>query len=347
MNIALGKVTRTYSRKGTRKLFIQYTGVHGHQVGEEFSGSLPSQESVRIYKILWHRAPPPIDGIEPKNSELEMLHHPMGEINTFWSDEDTDFQPIPTARTLTPEIIPCVTATYRNIVRDYGDSNYDQRNQIWHRILSAMKLSLANVRQMSERQRRRRPLPETNETSSENTNTTDDTRAIKRATKLVLEGCVSKAAKVLDRKFKPNTLTNQETLGKLELLHPQKACTFTVPNDAPIIVGISTNELREAGRRLAKGVSPGPTGTTDGIIRILLDDEVCCLNLCHMIADLINGFVSKEVRTRINRARLVAIPKPDGGVRPVAMGEVLGKLAGITLLQRYEATLGCLFEPMQ
>ena len=86
---------------------------------------------------------------------------------------------------------------------------------------------------------------------------------------------------------------------------------------------------------------------TDSIVRLLLDDELCCINLCHMICDLINGFLGKDVIRRINRSRLVAIPKSCGGVRPVAMGEVLNKLAGIVLMQRIEHTLAPLFAPMQ
>ena len=49
----------------------------------------------------------------------------------------------------------------------------------------------------------------------------------------------------------------------------------------------------------------------------------------------------------LNRARLVAIDKPNGGVRPVAIGEIFSKLAGIILLQRYEKSLEPLFAPMQ
>ena len=40
-----------------------------------------------------------------------------------------------------------------------------------------------------------------------------------------------------------------------------------------------------------------------------------------MICDLLNGFLAQDVTCRLNRARLVAIPKGDGGVRPVAMGQ--------------------------
>ena len=108
-----------------------------------------------------------------------------------------------------------------------------------------------------------------------------------------------------------------------------------------------TEELRKAGKRLAKGVNPGPTGMTDGIVQLMLDDEISCTNLAHMISDLINGFVDHSVLFRLNRARLVAIPKSNGGVRLVAMGEIFMKLAGVILLQRYEHTLGPLFAPLQ
>ena len=98
---------------------------------------------------------------------------------------------------------------------------------------------------------------------------------------------------------------------------------------------------------MAKVAAPGPTGTTDSILRMLLDDEICCLSLSHMMTDLINGSLSKEVMKRLLRARIVAIPKPDQGVRPVAVGEVWLKLAEIVLLQRHEKKLTPLFVPLQ
>ena len=122
---------------------------------------------------------------------------------------------------------------------------------------------------------------------------------------------------------------------------------FQMPYDAPTTACVTPNEIREAGRRLAKGAAPGPTGTTDSILRILLDDEVCCLSLCHMITDLINGELAEEVMKRIKRARLVAVPKPQQGVRPIAVGEVWLKLAEIVLLQRHEKKLVPLFAPYQ
>ena len=248
-------------------------------------------------------------------------------------DSSVDLLPIPTLRSISPDLAPCVVVVLRNIVQEYINSDHTQRTKIWHRLLSAIKLSLATVRENSGKRRRRLPLrePDDGERKEE---TLSDTRAIKRATRLVLDGCTSKAAKVLDQTFTPKQLTDEETLDKLAALHPQRQYEVSLPEDAPIISGIMTEELRKAGKRLAKGVNPGPTGMTDGIVQLMLDNEISCTNLAHMISDLINGFVDHSVLFRLNRARLVAIPKSNGGVRPVAMGEIFMKLAGVILLQR-------------
>ena len=174
-----------------------------------------------------------------------------------------------------------------------------------------------------------------------------DTRAIKKAISMVLDGCVSKASRILDQEVAPRKLSDDDTIKKLKELHPDHPTTFSLPPDAPLTACITSNEIREAGRRMAKGAAPGPTGTTDSIMRLLLDDEICCSSLCHMFTDLINGGLSKEVMHRLKRARIVAIPKPSGGVRPIAVGETMLKLAEIILLQRYEKTLLPLFAPIQ
>ena len=270
-----------------------------------------------------------------------------------WSDDDLDHTPIPTSRIVKPELMPGVITTYREIMCEYIQSTYPVKHKIWHSVLSAMKTSLATITQASTRRNRRRPLQMESETNSEKAESSAhdtekmDKRAIKKATRLVIERATRKAAQVLDRKISTHQLSEEETLQKLQDLHPQHPYKFGLPSDAPILGGLNPTELRSAGLRLAKGASPGPTGTTDTIVRILIDDPVCCESLCHMIMDLINGFLSKEVMRRLTRARLIAIPKANGGVRPVAIGEVLMKLAGLVLVQRFESTLQPLFAPIQ
>ena len=171
---------------------------------------------------------------------------------------------------------------------------------------------MASFIESSKRKRRRRPFPEGNEDKTTQAEVSKgrqvtDKRAIKRATKLVLEGNTRKAAQVMDQAFTPYQLSEEETLSKLEDLHPQNKYEFTLPSDAPVLVGLEPMELKAAGHRLVKGASPGPTGTTDSLIRILIDDPVCSLQLCHMFTDLINGFLPDEIMRRLKRARIIAM----------------------------------------
>ena len=318
---------------------MSYEGIVGHKVGSKFDGFLPPHPNVRVYEIFWlkHTKQPEIG----MHQELRTRTH---------TEEDLDKNPMPTMRIIPAEFVPCVIAIYRDIVRDYADSSYEQRNRIWNCILSAMKHSLATIRDLSGKKRRRRPLPDSvagEENNGKSTSDTDDTRAMKKATKLALEGCVSKATRVLDQEVKQSSLRDEEKMEQLQRLHPQIPVTFGLPADAPKIACIDPHELREAGKRLAKGSSPGPIGTTDTIVRLLLDDEICCTSLCHMMCDLINGLLSKEVMKRLRRARLIALPKKADAVRPIAMGEIFLKLAGLVLLLRNEHSFESLFLPMQ
>ena len=93
--------------------------------------------------------------------------------------------------------------------------------------------------------------------------------------RLVKEGATSRATKILDREMITTSASDQEILEKLEKLHPKHPCTFTLPLDAPAMACISPEELRLAGRRLAKGSSPGPTGMNDVILRLKKKFSVC------------------------------------------------------------------------
>ena len=195
LNISLGKVTRVSKRgsKNIGKIFLKYQGVHGHKAGEEFNGFLPAQQDVRIYKILWHCAPPPIDEIEPIPSDEVDYRRSIGA-DSNEAEADVDHLPIPTTRIFSADFIPSVVAIYRDIICMYSSSDHSQRSRIWNRTLSAMKLSLATVHKANFKQRKRRPFHQKDEQQE----TMGDTRAVKRATRLVLEGNATKAAKVMD-----------------------------------------------------------------------------------------------------------------------------------------------------
>ena len=53
--------------------------------------------------------------------------------------------------------------------------------------------------------------------------------------------------------------------------------------------------------------------------------------------------IDESVRKRLVRARLVPIGKANGGIRPIAIGEVVLKIAGKVLFARYASEINALF----
>ena len=280
LSVSKGTVATINRRNVRTKLSMEYIGVQGHKVDNTFKGFLPPHANVRIYKIQWLKKQSAMD--KHMNS-IPVASPPV----TQHTEEDLDLAPMPKLRAIHADFAPCVVAIYRDIMRNYATNSYDDRNDIWNRVLSAMKHSLTVVRTASIRRRRKRPIPDDENAGDAEELSKTEARTIKKATRLALEGCVSKATKVLDQEVRPQELTDDDVCAKLRDLHPRNHENFELPDDSPEIAIISTEELRDAGRRLAKGSAPGPTGTTDTIIRLLLDDEICCVSMCYMFGDLI------------------------------------------------------------
>ena len=69
-------------------------------------------------------------------------------------------------------------------------------------------------------------------------------------------------------------------------------------------------------------------GWTPELLKALAADTECMNGLAHLILDIINGCFKKEARRALLGSIVVALPKTNGSVRPIAMGESFYKLAG-------------------
>ena len=65
------------------------------------------------------------------------------------------------------------------------------------------------------------------------------------------------------------------------------------------------------------------------------------------ILDVMNGTIDESVRKRLVRACLVLIGKANGGIRPIAIGEVVLKIAGKVLFARYASEINAHFGRLQ
>jgi hypothetical protein len=110
---------------------------------------------------------------------------------------------------------------------------------------------------------------------------------------------------------------------------------------------VSVEELAETARSLARGAAPGINGITGELVRLLMEDKTCALALAELCSKITSNNLPDDIRTRLTRSRLIGIPKPDGGIRPIAVGDTMMKLSSIVVMNRLQQKLYKYFDNLQ
>ena len=87
-------------------------------------------------------------------------------------------------------------------------------------------------------------------------------------------------------------------------------------------------------RGARRGAAAGSSGCTAEHLRILLDDESCFNLLLHAAQLFAAGRVPAKAVNGLRLGRLVALQKPNGGIRALVMGDVFRRLVFRTLAQQ-------------
>ena len=157
------------------------------------------------------------------------------------------------------------------------------------------------------------------------------THKIKKAMALTAAGHISRAAKSLTQAPVPILADPAETIPKLQALHPQGPSPADLPQppaDSPdIVIASKSKEFRRLMRRAANGAAAGPSGLTGEMIRVLSRDDICSEAIAIIVEHICNGTLDARLKPYLLASRLVPLGKPTGGVRPIAVGQVLYKLA--------------------
>ena len=340
-----GTVVGRSARQGQVKIKISYEPAPGNDGPKGFL-YLPQSSKIKICSL---RATKLVKvEVQAKNFEEE-----ASKISS--EDGQSDLEPLPHMARIDPSFSVHVVAIFRAIIRGYSNAKLDsEKEAIWHKFLNAPRDSLASVRTLARRTttvghvRKMEHLDADNSlTPEEREELQIDKRSIRNALNTARAGNTGKAVRILDNIYRDSPLTAEEKVRKLKELHPEGPAIDIPIADFPRIAVVEQSEFRLAVERLAKGASPGPSGLSESMVRLLADDDEACLSLCHMIRDVINGEIPFSVRKRLTRCRIIALPKPQNGIRPVAMGDTILKICGSILLQRHESNLKGFFAPIQ
>ena len=122
----------------------------------------------------------------------------------------------------------------------------------------------------------------------------------------------------------------------LEAVHPAPLHDGPLPDlppEAPISPVLPDDYFCKLWRtKIANGAAPAISGFTGDHGLPLLEDPDCLRGLALMVQLIRNGQLGDQTRDLLLTTPLVAVPKGDGGVRPIAIGETLYKMAAVHAL---------------
>ena len=179
----------------------------------------------------------------------------------------------------------------------------------------------------------------------------EDRSAAARANRLVHHGHIRKAAHVLNSTTTKADLSDPDVMEELRSLHPplpEGSLFPSLPNAAPYVhFDDDDSEIHRVLRQSNNGSSAGPSGWGGNMVSILADDSRCRTALLRLMQDLCNDNIPDSIRDLLLSSHLVAIQKPSGGLRPIAIGELFYRIAGSIAVRRVRADATSLLAPHQ
>ena len=171
-----------------------------------------------------------------------------------------------------------------------------------------------------------------------------------RAKALVRRGLIREAIQLIERAPLPELTI--ERINYLISLHPARRRDIPTPPSSSIPAVLTGDELKKLIRRCDHGKAPGPSGLTAGHLAGLVLDPQCLAGLVAIIQDIAEGNLSPEATDIITSAVSVATDKSGGNpnsnqVRPLAVPEILYKLAAMFVISSIEQHMSTLFPTIQ
>lgn len=152
-----------------------------------------------------------------------------------------------------------------------------------------------------------------------------DDATVRRVVRLARQRDYRRAVSALSAvKVAPAT---EEVLGKLRERHPS-APVPGIPPKASEGVPLSRKQLKKALKGFPRGTAAGPSGlTAQHLLDLWCASSPLPEGLRLVVNRIIQGAVPEVASRYVFGALLVPLEKKDGGIRPIAVGEVLRRLA--------------------
>jgi hypothetical protein len=140
----------------------------------------------------------------------------------------------------------------------------------------------------------------------------------------------------------------------LKKLHPHEALgpQHVLTSAAESFMLCEFEQVILAIKPLCRGAAAGRTGWTEELLLPIAQDKLTRVDFAAIIRDIANNNIDPAIRARLTQCRGLALPKPwkdgkPGGVRPIAIGEPLLKIAATLAVQSMSSTIKDHFAPLQ
>ena len=100
-------------------------------------------------------------------------------------------------------------------------------------------------------------------------------------------------------------------------------------------------------RKSDNGSASGPSGWGGNMLSSLAQSDLCRMGIVALLKDIMNGNLPERARQLLLASRLVALMKPDGKYRPIAVGELFYRLAGVIVVRKITQDAAVLLAPYQ
>ena len=173
----------------------------------------------------------------------------------------------------------------------------------------------------------------------------------RRCKKLLEEGQYNRASSALVSEGIVDS--NPETIAIMKAKHPQAEIQPMEVGENVEPLKLSASQVRESIKSFKKGSAPGPSGMRAEHLKVAVEmgspgrKEKTIESITNLVNNLLAGNMPKEVASYFCGANLFGAKKKDGGIRPIAVGEILRRLVSKAAMRVLSKKAEQLLSPLQ
>ena len=119
------------------------------------------------------------------------------------------------------------------------------------------------------------------------------------------------------------------------------------PSPTAMHIRLSKQHMYNSIKKSPRGSGCSPSGWRYEHLKVIASDTVSAEHLHFAFSCIANGSVPVSIARLLSSARLIALPKASGDVRPIAIGEVFRRVTAKCICAQTKSEFSNFFSPLQ